>query len=102
ATGAARSRRSARVYDCGAAAAGTRGERTGHMTRRKIVVAMMMHETNTFSPVPTPLSSFRPLAGVAAIEEFRDTNTQLGGFPRGGLENGAGIVVPGAGGAHPS
>src|SRR5919108_552105 len=25
------------------------------MARRKIVVAMMMHETNTFSPVPTPL-----------------------------------------------
>ena len=50
------------------------------MARRKIVVAMMMHETNTFSPVPTPLASFRPLAGGAAIEEFRDTNTQLGGF----------------------
>ena len=28
--------------------------------RRKIVVAMMMHETNTFSPVPTPLASFPP------------------------------------------
>ena len=50
------------------------------MARRKIVVAMMMHETNTFSPVPTPLASFRPLTGTAAIEEFRDTNTQLGGF----------------------
>ena len=50
------------------------------MARRKIVVAMMMHETNTFSPVPTPLASFRPLSGPAAIEEFRDTNTQLGGF----------------------
>ena len=25
-------------------------------------------------------ASFRPLAGAAAIEEFRDTNTQLGGF----------------------
>jgi microcystin degradation protein MlrC len=38
-----------------------------------------MHETNTFSPVPTPLASLRPLAG-GAIEEFRDTNTQLGVF----------------------
>ncbi len=45
------------------------------MARRKLVIAMMMHETNTFSPVPTPLASFRPLAGDAAIEEFRDTNT---------------------------
>jgi len=38
------------------------------MARRKIVVAMMMHETNTFSPVPTPLPSFRPPSGQAAIE----------------------------------
>ncbi len=72
------------------------------MARRKIVVAMMMHETNTFSPVPTPLASFRPLAGVAAIEEFRDTNTQLGGFLGVAQKAGAEIVVPVAGGAHPS
>ncbi|HXJ80507.1 MAG TPA: M81 family metallopeptidase [Candidatus Methylomirabilis sp.] len=68
----------------------------------KIVVAMMMHETNTFSPVPTPLSSFRPLSGTAAIEEFRDTNTQLGGFLRVAQEMGAEITVPIAAGAHPS
>ena len=72
------------------------------MARRKIVVAMMMHETNTFSPVPTPLASFRPLTGVAAIEEFRDTNTQLGGFLGVAQKAGAEIVVPVAGGAHPS
>ena len=72
------------------------------MARRKIVVAMMMHETNTFSPVPTPLASFRPLAGAAAIEEFRDTNTQLGGFLGVAQKAGAEIVVPVAGGAHPS
>ena len=70
--------------------------------RRKIVVAMMMHETNTFSPVPTPLASFRPLAGAAAIEEFRDTNTQLGGFLHVAREIGAEITVPVAAGAHPS
>src|SRR5262249_56995772 len=72
------------------------------MARRKIVVAMMMHETNTFSPVPTPLASFRPLAGAAAIEEFRDTNTQLGGFLGVAQKSGVEIVVPIAGGAHPS
>jgi hypothetical protein len=72
------------------------------MARRKIVVAMMMHETNTFSPVPTPLASFRPLAWVAAIEEFRDTNTQLGGFLGVAQKAGAEIVMPVAGGAHPS
>jgi microcystin degradation protein MlrC len=72
------------------------------MARRKFVVAMMMHETNTFSPVPTPLSSFRPLAGDAAIAEFTDTNTQLGGFLGVARKAGAEIVVPVAAGAHPS
>jgi microcystin degradation protein MlrC len=72
------------------------------MARRKIVVAMSMHETNTFSPVPTPVGSFRPLAGQAAIEEFRDTNTQLGGFLQVAQRAGAEIAVPIAAGAHPS
>jgi len=72
------------------------------MARRKVVVAMMMHETNTFSPVPTPLSSFRPLAGEAAIAEFTDTNTQLGGFLGVARKAGAEIIVPVAAGAHPS
>ena len=72
------------------------------MARRRIVVAMSMHETNTFSPVPTPLASFRPLSGAAAIEEFKDTNTQLGGFLHVAQEAGAEVVVPIAAGAHPS
>jgi microcystin degradation protein MlrC len=72
------------------------------MARLKLVLAMMMHETNTFSPVPTPLSSFRPLSGEAAIAEFKDTNTQLGGFLDVAQGAGAEIVLPVAGGAHPS
>ncbi len=75
------------------------------MARRKIVIAMMMHETNTFSPVPTPLASFGargPLAGAAAIAEFTGTNTQLGGFLQIAQEIGAEITVPMAASAHPS
>src|SRR6266581_229136 len=72
------------------------------MARRKILMAMMMHETNTFSPVPTPLTSFRPLSGPAAVQEFQDTNTQLGGFLHVAKKTGAEIVVPLAAGAHPS
>ncbi len=72
------------------------------MARLKLVLAMMMHETNTFSPVRTPLSSFRPLQGEAAIAEFKDTNTQLGGFLHVAQQAGADIVLPVAGGAHPS
>jgi microcystin degradation protein MlrC len=72
------------------------------MARHKLVIAMMMHETNTFSPVPTPLAAFRPLSEQAAIEEFRDTNTQLGGFLNVAQEMGAELSVPLAAGAHPS
>jgi microcystin degradation protein MlrC len=72
------------------------------MPRRKIVIAQMMHETNTFSPVPTTLESFRPLAGEAAVAEFKDTNTQMSGFLDVATRLGAEIVVPFAGAAHPS
>jgi microcystin degradation protein MlrC len=72
------------------------------MPRRKIVIAMMMHETNTFSPLRTTIEQFRPLAGEAAIAEFKDTNTQLGGFLDVAQRMGAEVVVPLAGGAHPS
>src|SRR5882672_5003784 len=72
------------------------------MARLKLVLAMMMHETNTFSPVPTPLASFRPLQGEAAIAEFKETNTQLGGFLGVAQKAGAEIVLPVAGGSHPS
>src|SRR4026209_1971114 len=72
------------------------------MARPRLVLAMMMHETNPSPPVPAPLSSFRPLSGEAAIAEFRDTNTQLGGFLHVAEQAGAEIVLPVAGGAHPS
>ncbi len=31
----------------------------------RLLIAMMKHETNTFSPVPTPLARFGPWAGAA-------------------------------------
>jgi microcystin degradation protein MlrC len=53
----------------------------------RIVVAMMQHETNTFSLVPTPLARFSrgntepvPLEGQAAIAAYRGTGTALGAF----------------------
>src|SRR5438045_4698904 len=72
------------------------------MPRRKIVIASMMHETNTFPPIPTAVPSFRPLSGEAAIAEFEHTNPQLGGCVDGGQRMGAEIVVPLAANAHPS
>ncbi|EHR73403.1 hypothetical protein BurJ1DRAFT_4617 [Burkholderiales bacterium JOSHI_001] len=51
----------------------------------KLVIAQMKHETNTFSPVPTPLGRFAvgggvPLEGEAAIAASRGTGSALGAF----------------------
>src|SRR5690606_17152424 len=49
---------------------------------RKFVIASMLHETNTFSPLPTPIGSFGPggpLRGEQAIAELADTNYGIGG-----------------------
>ncbi len=72
---------------------------------RKLVIAMMMHETNTFSPLPTPIAAFgRPAAlrGPAAVAEAEGTNTPLGGFIDIARESGAEFVVPLAANAHPA
>jgi microcystin degradation protein MlrC len=66
---------------------------------------MMMHETNTFSPLPTPIESFAragALSGDAAIREAEGTNTSLGGFIEVARKAGAEFTVPMAASAHPS
>ena len=51
----------------------------------RVGIAMMSHETNTFSPVVTDLARFsgghdRPRSGAAAVEIFRGTASCLGGY----------------------
>ena len=52
----------------------------------RLLIAMMKHETNTFSPVPTPLARFGPvgrpgpLYGEAAIQAYRGTGSGLGAY----------------------
>src|ERR1700747_967640 len=71
----------------------------------RLLIAMMKHETNTFSPVPTPLARFGngpgPLYGEAAIRAFRGTGTGLGAYLDLGAQEGAEIVLPIAAGAQP-
>lgn len=74
------------------------------MTRRA-VVAMMEHETNTFSPVPTPLSRFGSPdvpTGADVYRLFKGTGTGLGAFLDIADEAGMEIVTPIAGNAAPS
>jgi len=68
----------------------------------RLLIAMMKHETNTFSPVPTPLARFRPLQGEAAIRAFRGTGTGLGAYLDLAERERAEIVLPIAAGAPPS
>ena len=72
----------------------------------RLLIAMMKHETNTFSPVPTPLARFGnapgPLYGEAAISAYRGTGTGLGAYLDLAERERAEIVLPIAAGASPS
>jgi microcystin degradation protein MlrC len=72
----------------------------------RLLLAMMKHETNTFSPVPTPLARFGhgpgPLYGEAAIAAFRGTGSGLGAYLDIAARERAEIVLPIAAGASPS
>src|SRR6266446_590342 len=72
----------------------------------RLLIAMMKHETNTFSPVPTPLARFGhgpgPLYGEAALRAYRGTGTGLGAYLDLAEKQGAQIVLPIAAGSPPS
>jgi microcystin degradation protein MlrC len=68
----------------------------------RLLIAMMKHETNTFSPVPTPLARFGPLYGDNAIRTYRGTGTGLGAYLDLAEREGAEVVLPIAAGASPS
>ena len=68
----------------------------------RLLIAMMKHETNTFSPVRTPLARFGPLYGEAAVRAYRGTGTGLGAYLDLAAGEGAELVLPIAAGAPPS
>src|SRR5271156_4230534 len=68
----------------------------------RLLIAMMKHETNTFSPVPTPLARFGPLYGEAAVRAYRGTGTGLGAYLDLAEREQAEFVLPIAAGASPS
>lgn len=68
----------------------------------KILIARLNHETNTFSPVPTPLASFDPRYGQDAYRAAKGTRTAAAAFIDLAEAAGAQIVVPVIAGANPS
>ena len=75
----------------------------------RLVIAMMSHETNTFSTVPTPISRFSrgntkpvPLEGYEIVGAYRNTGSAIGAFIELAEAEGAELILPLAAGAWPS
>jgi len=71
----------------------------------KVLIARMNHETNTFSPIPTPLSAFGntgPSFGDAAYREQKGMRTAMSAFIDAAERVGAQIVTPVSATANPS
>ena len=73
----------------------------------KLVIAQMKHETNTFSPVPTPLARFatgggEPPTGDAALAAYQGTGAAIAAFIDLAQAAGAQLVIPIAASAWPS
>ena len=73
----------------------------------KLVIAQMKHETNTYSPVPTPLSRFAtgselPPEGHAAYDAYKGTGAAIAAFIELAEGAGAEFVIPIAAAAWPS
>ena len=71
----------------------------------KFVIAQMQHETNTFSPVPTPWEAFGnggPLLGRDAFDALSGTALPMAAFLDLARNEGAEIVTPIAARANPS
>jgi microcystin degradation protein MlrC len=73
---------------------------------RRYVIALIKHETNTFSPIATPISAFGhgngPAYGDAARQRFAGTNTPMGAYLDLAAREGAEIVTPVAAEAWPA
>ena len=71
----------------------------------KLVIAHLVHESNSFSPVPTPWESFGPDGPYVGDDAYRamvNTRTGIGGLLDVAISEGAEIVVPLAAYALPS
>ena len=71
----------------------------------KVLIARMNHETNTFSPVPTPLAAFGragPAYGAEALRENAGARTAMGAFIDLARARGVEIVTPISAWANPS
>ena len=73
---------------------------------KRFVIALIKHETNTFSPIATPLSAFGhgngPYYGEDASAAFAGSNTPFAAFLDIARREGAAAVTPVAAESWPS
>jgi microcystin degradation protein MlrC len=75
------------------------------MNAMRVVIAQMQHETNTFSPVPTPWEAFGksgPWLGREALEAVEGTRVPMAAFIDLARKERAEIITPVAAWAYPS
>ena len=64
----------------------------------RVLLAAIRHETNSFSPLPTPFEAFfpegRPVIGAAVLAAHDGTRTAFGGLIDGARAAGAELVLP--------
>ncbi len=68
----------------------------------KILIARLNHETNTFSPVPTPLEAFAPTYGEQALRDNLGMRTAMAAFIDLARGLGATLVTPVSAMSNPS
>lgn len=81
-------------------AAGHAAQRRGDSMR--ILIARLNHETNTFSPVSTPLEAFAPRYGEEAYRDNKGMRTAMAAFIDLAERLGATLVTPVSAMANPS
>ena len=72
----------------------------------RFIIALIKHETNSFSPIPTPLEKFGhgqgPSFGRAARDAFEGSATPMAAFIDIAIREGAAIITPVAAESWPS
>jgi len=68
----------------------------------KVLIARLNHETNTFSPVPTPIEAFSPAYGAEALRANKGMRTAMAAFIDLAEAMGATLVTPVSAMANPS
>lgn len=70
--------------------------------RPRFLIARLNHETNTFSPVPTPIEAFAPVYGEDAYRANKGMRTAMAAFIELAQAQGAELVTPVSAMSNPS